>query len=288
MGTTALSGSEQAELIQKAYDSIKAKYGEKYSGKDSINKFSGIMASLCFNYDAKRWRLTGNTLTREAAEKSLKEAGLTEQEILDLIVIINAQHGSSNTTFETQNVNYKDSNYGTITYNDYMENASEYDRDFAHEMIQLAIFSNEDNPSLIRDAVDIFCGSFETGKIYTNYEASFKGDIDSTRYDNGDFASDLDAINMYYMMNNSTEDIYSIFIQYNIDIQSGEKNRAVEFFKSLGDGHIGIGMYEMIDILNAETMGSNYIRQEHTQEELDKAEKDFVLFVMNEYLKGSK
>lgn len=74
---------------------------------------------------------------------------------------------------------------------------------------------------------------------YEHYELSFKGDIDSNRYDYGDFNSDLDAINSYELMNDSdvkTEDIFAVGAQYNQDIQTNKKNRVDELYWNLGDG----------------------------------------------------
>lgn len=43
------------------------------------------------------------------------------------------------------------------------------------------------------------------------------------------------------------------------DVELGVTNRGTEFFEVLGDGDAGIGMLELIKILDKETIGSDYI-----------------------------
>lgn len=162
--------------------------------------------------------------------KELEQDGFSSQEIIDLVFIINKQHGNiSDEEFYNNNIDVKSSTYYEKQNSDYSSISTGYHKDFVHETIQYAIFANSNNLSfgrMLADSINTF-GS----RCYTNYEASFKGDIDSGRFDNSDFASDIDAIACYYIfLNSSNDNIFDIWIEYNKGVQNGTINMAESFF----------------------------------------------------------
>jgi len=111
------------------------------------------------------------------------------------------------------------------------------------------------------------------------YEISFKGDIDSGRYDDADFNSDLDAINTYQRMcdADNVEDIFKINTKYNSDVITNQVNRVQEFYQNLGKGNITAGKEVTKYVVSAETIGSSYIKHgnERSSSEQKQAENDF-------------
>ena len=149
-----------------------------------------------------------------------------------------------------------------------------------------------DFPTLALPDIGMYFGNglfSKNGIICTNYEGSFKGDIDSARYDDSDFATDIDAIACYYkIINNNSYDVFDDWITYNYSLQNNSINMANEFLLALGDGNKNLGMLNLLDILCAETPGSNYIRSDHSNEKLKTALNDFWGFFMVEYDKIKK
>lgn len=111
------------------------------------------------------------------------------------------------------------------------------------------------------------------------YEISFKGDIDSGRYDDADFNSDLDAINTYQRMcdADNVEDIFKINTKYNSDVITNQVNRVQEFYQNLGKGNITAGKEVTKYVVSAKTIGSSYIKHgnERSSSEQKQAENDF-------------
>ena len=99
--------------------------------------------------------------------------------------------------------------------------------DFAHQIIQIAEFACED--MMLEEgyiiprawAVGLF-NSSDFQHSYTKYEISFKGDIDSGRYSQADFQSDVDAINIYNRMKGEGEkSLNEIWVNYYQKNRSG-------------------------------------------------------------------
>ena len=90
-------------------------------------------------------------------------------------------------------------------------------------------------------------------KVLENKGGSFKGDIDSGRYDDGDFNSDLDAINTYNrMMNANKNDIFKVLTQYNFGVKHNTINRVSEFYKIHGYDNYGQGKIAVERIVNTD------------------------------------
>ncbi len=284
--------SEQYNLFKKAFGVIEENYKDESDKAKYINNVVRLLAPLCLNYDSKRFRLTANTPSRARAMNKLTNLGLSESEVLDLIIMINVQHlPYDKEKLAKLDIDLEQSSFSNRTHDDYMNGNDGIKKDFAHELIQYAIFSNSLPDDYEPGIFDIFNGKLRRSLVdvfnsdlvysYTNYEASFKGDIDSTRWDMGDFASDVDAINIYSRMQKS-DSIFNAIMNYNSDVMNGDINRAQEFFCNLGDGHEDIGILELLKILDVETMGSQYIIGDN-EEEVEEGKKAFVQWIFEQY-----
>lgn len=263
---------EEAELIRKAYKSSEINKKKSMSREEELNKLYGNMSALCFNYDGEatstgakillggsRWKATGNIPSTKEAMKYFQSVGMSEDEIRDLVIAINRQHGNtSEDTFEKYGIDITKSSLNNYGYNEHQKNMLEGEgKDFAHEIVQLAIFSNSGNVNRkglrIKDIIDVA----NAGK--TNEMSSYKGDIYSTRMDKGDVLSDLDGNNIYNRMINSTDNLMNVYNNYNESVLNGETNRAEEFYKHYGDGDIEKGKEEVRNIIDGWSIGSDYI-----------------------------
>ncbi len=279
----------------------KLENSKKFNDNDEkIHYIYSILAPLCVNYDAKRWRLIAGTYSLSDAKKKLKDAGVSDEEILDLQVLINLQHGNSAKILNEE--------YGIdVTKSRFCDSkVGEYNikKDLAHEMIQLACFSNTGSlrsvPSKIV-GLNTMC-YYEKG--YLNYEISFKGDIDSCRWgwdfeqygndvdiskvDWSDFTSDVDAINMYYRMRNGKISIDTLFVDYNNGLCDGTTKRSTEFFENLGNGNASDGILELNNVLKEYSIGGSYMASEHSEEELKTGKITFTKWIMEEYANEKK
>lgn len=76
-------------------------------------------------------------------------------------------------------------------------------------------------------------GSHIINMGFEHEEISYKGDVDSGRFDRQDIRSDLDAINMYHRMNKVKKtQIFNEVARYHQGIHKGEINRVDEFYKN--------------------------------------------------------
>lgn len=271
---------EQYVLIKRTFDKLEKNYTGDKNSQEYINYVFNTLYPLCINYDAKRFRFTTNGMNSQQAINQLKKAGLTDQDIADLIVIINVQHGATVESIEDAGFDLSKSKYRNITSNDFEVISSLYSnsvkKDFAHELIQFATFSAE--TSLFRDCVDLY------NFYYTNYEISFKGDIDSTRWDESDFSSDVDAINIYERMKGNSN-IFEIYYNYNLDLNNGNIDRATEFLENLGEGDVGIGLITLDQILDAETPASEYISSDNDDDDINAGKAYFMQWLLEQYIK---
>lgn len=175
---------ETIELLLKTQKGIPPKNEHEYFA---------MLAGLCDNYRAKRWTITAGTLDLEKTKAYFKKLGLTDEEVEKLYQAINQQHDlvSEDTTPDNLRT-----------------------RDFAHEMIALAIFKNQ---TVAGDtSLPIVTGKgmldlFMFGQI--NQFSSYKGDAASGRIGRDDKQSDTDVTNIYnrYIQNQT-----SILSEYSI------------------------------------------------------------------------
>lgn len=216
------------------------------------------MAGLCINYSgsATRWKLSGLPSTKEAINY-FKEIGLRTQEISDLFALINKQH-SDNNNFETMLGNQIKKDEKIILGEDFLysknfdydyKKGTMQDKDFAHELVQYAIFSS--NTLFVK----------KIGHIIGDYNnlISYKGDVFSTRMEKDDMNSDLDAINIYNLFIDSNNSFLDIMTKYNNQIINNDINRAEEFLKYFGNGNVDKGLEYVEKDLSTFDIGSHYI-----------------------------
>ncbi len=244
---------------------IKQAQKEDWSNQKVIYEFNRIVAS--FVYDAARWHGVAGTLKNVELESLCKEYNLSDIEIGKLRESLNDQHSSTKNS-----------------------------KDFAHEAVQLSAFTEG---SWGKSAFDMATVAHVMSTVGNNvyqyvnifgtkipiivpmekYEISFKGDIDSGRYDDADFNSDLDAINTYQRMcdADNVEDIFKINTKYNSDVITNQVNRVQEFYQNLGKGNITAGKEVTKYVVSAKTIGSNYIKYGNgrSSSEQKQAENDF-------------
>lgn len=127
-------------------------------------------------------------------------------------------------------------------------------KDLAHEAIQLAAFTEQSWGFDLPSVIHLISTIVNTGRInigtttasipvpMEQYEISFKGDIDSGKYGDRDFNSDLDPINSYDLMKEAdVKDIFTVQADYNKKIDANELNRVQEFYGVIGDGDVDKG-----------------------------------------------
>ncbi|MCO7178317.1 LXG domain-containing protein [Streptococcus gallolyticus subsp. gallolyticus] len=245
---------------------IKQAQKEDWSNQKVIYEFNRIVASFVVNYGGKRWFALSGTLTSENLKELCKNYGLSLSDVKILQEGISRQH---------------------------MENMTS--KDFAHEAVQLAAFTEESWSELnvysiyhvashmlnkgIYHYTSIFGTSISIPVPIEKYEISFKGDIDSGRYDDADFNSDLDAINTYQRMCDvdNVEDIFKINTKYNSDVITNQVNRVQEFYQNLGKGNINAGKeIAKVVVTDIGSLGHVYITWGQSNE--DKTENQEAFF----------
>ncbi|WP_434315754.1 hypothetical protein [Leifsonia sp. P73] len=166
------------------------------------HEFLAMMASLCDSYRATRWTLTAGTASLEHAREYFAGLGLTAKDMNALVAALNRQHA---------------------------EASSSGSKDFAHEMVGLAIFTAPRGvtPAGIMDL--LLAGQLDEF-------SSYKGDVTSTRFGRDDMQSDTDMINIHRRSLNPGATVLQAMSNYNSELASGDTNRAQELIDSLGGG----------------------------------------------------
>ncbi len=250
---------EQVDTILKSYNLFEQHIEDKdLNNKEKIHEYFKNMAGLCINYSgsATRWKLSGLPSTKETINY-FKEIGLTTQEISDLFALINKQH-SDNNNFETMLGNQIKKDEKIILGEDFLysknfdydyKKGTMQDKDFAHELVQYAIFSSD---TLFVKKIGHIIGDY-------NNLISYKGDVFSTRMEKDDMNSDLDAINIYNLFIDSNNSFLDIMTKYNNQIINNDINRAEEFLKYFGNGNVDKGLEYVEKDLSTFDIGSHYI-----------------------------
>ena len=221
---------ETIELLLKTQKGISPKNEHEYFA---------MLAGLCDNYRAKRWTITAGTLDLEKTKAYFKKLGLTDEEVEKLYQAINQQHDlvSEDTTPDNLRT-----------------------RDFAHEMIALAIFKNQ---TVAGDtSLPIVTGKgmldlFMFGQI--NQFSSYKGDAASGRIGRDDKQSDTDVTNIYNRYIQNQTSILSEYSIYNEQLSNSQINRAEEFLKGLGNGDVNRGKKELEKIIMSYDFGDEFM-----------------------------
>ena len=224
----------------------------------------------------------------EQAKEELHRIGFSDQEITDFQVLLNLQHGISIDEMSNY-INTKGSKYNKKTVDDF-----DKCKDFAHEAIQYACFSNCDNT--LSRMVGTVNGEYHQN-VYINWECSFKGDIDSCKWgwnypdeiidmekvDWSDFTSDIDAINIYYRMLTARDSLWSTIDNYNTGVANGELKRASQFFYNIGNEDIEVGIIQMKNVVYGESLGGGWIEASNDPRKIEEGRKTFVRWIMRMY-----
>ena len=273
---------ETAELLYKLQENIlEVAIKENWSNSSIIHEYNILIASLApENYVSFRWKSVAGTIDIEERNWILNRYNVSRDEAEWLEKKISDQHKKA-------------------TY-----------KDFAHEAVQLSTFTN---PSIIYSVGGIKI--INTGHVFSkivnadldvfrlmtplnkgeakintkedimfklknwsleNKEISYKGDIDSGRYDDGDFNSDLDPINTLNPMTQANrQDIFKVQTQYNFRVKNNTINRVSEFYKAHGDGDYERGKTAVQRIVDTDTIATRFISSKYNKEQREKHKEDF-------------
>lgn len=165
------------------------------------HEFLAMMAALCGSCRATRWTITAGTGSLRDAKEYFAGLGLTAKDVDALVAAVNRQHADASSSGR---------------------------KDFAHELVGLAIFTTQ------RGATPAgFMDFVMAGQL--NEFASYKGDI-VTEFGRDDMQSDTDMINIYQRSLKPGASVLQAMGGYNSELASGETNRAQEMIDSLGGG----------------------------------------------------
>lgn len=223
---------------------------EGWSNEQVIYEYNRLVASPVYGERAT-WRGLAGVLDWKKSndlEKALERYGLSTQEINVFKAGIREQFKSTNSQ-----------------------------KELAHEAIQLASFTEKSWGSqnlmtkegwkeLGAHILSTLGNSMSTGDIAfptEKYESSFRGDVNSGSYDDTDFNSDLDAINMYERISSKKMETLKIFqaqSQYNRDIMTNQINRVEEFYTVMGNGNSENGKENVKYLMENPTIGGNFIK----------------------------
>ena len=245
--------SEMENILYQLQQSIiKISKKKNWSKEQMLYEFNRLVASPVYAGDLGRvtWSGLAGTLKNEDLRKVLiEEYGFSDVQVKKFIDEIQNQH----TTFSSV-------------------------KDYSHETVQLSTFTGQAwgdrDLSKIRGWLELsahiistYINSMRVEDVYINtekYESSFKGDVDSRRYDDTDFNSDLDAMNVYdrIVKNGNVDNVFLIQPEYNRQIFNNEVNRVNEFYKSLGEGNRENGEAVLNYLIEHDTFGSKYLKDE--------------------------
>ena len=279
-----------AELLYKLQENIlEVAIKGNWSNSKIIHEYYSIIASLApKSYVAFRFKVVAGTFDEEITSEKLKKYEFSEDEIEKLFDSIKQQHESST---------YKDFAHEAVQLSAFTNTRLIYSSGRVSVLDGWRVISKIINADL--DAIRLitpyslqrFLPSNQ-GKIKMNTreegmfklrnwsleskEISYKGDIDSGRYDDGDFNSDLDPINTYNpMMQVNKKDIFKVQTQYNFRVKNNTINRVSEFYKVNGYGNYEQGKKAVQRIVNADTIATRYMSLEYNKEQQEKHKKDF-------------
>lgn len=245
--------SEMANILYQLQQSIiKISKKKNWSKEQMLYEFNRLVASPV--YAGKLGRVTWSGLAGTLKNDDLRivlieEYGFSDTQVKKFIKEIEKQHESS--------TNVKDYSHEAVQLSTFTGQAWG-DRDLSKisgwKELSAHIISTYINSMRVVD-VDI-----DTEK----YESSFKGDVDSGRYDDTDFNSDLDAMNVYdrIVKNGNVDNVFLIQPEYNRQIFNNEVNRVNEFYKSLGEGNQENGEAFLNYLIEHDTLGGKYLKDE--------------------------
>ncbi|MGT2930033.1 hypothetical protein ACVR1G_07380 [Streptococcus dentasini] len=247
---------ETAETLYRLQQGILEKADkENWSNEKVLYEYNRLIASFApDSYVSTRWKAICGTEEKSERDKLCKEYGLSSSDIKKLEDGIEAQHANPDAS-----------------------------KDFAHEAVQIAAFTEESWDTFSTDNA-VHNLSHLANEGLEHEEISFKGDVDSGRYSDSDFNSDLDAINYYKRATADKvdrDDIFTIGAEYNSGISDNSINRVNEFYDNYDDPGTIFGWGKksgedvVEDIIEDETIGSNHISSPYSDDEKDKHKQDF-------------
>lgn len=281
---------ETAELLYKLQENIlEVAIRENWSNSKIIHEYYSIIASLApKNYVAFRFKVVAGTFDEEILSRKLKKYEFSEDEIEKLFNSIEEQHKSST---------YKDLAHEAVQLSAFTNTKIIYSSGSVSVLAGWRVISKIVNADL--DAIRLitpyslqrFLSSNQgRGKMYTREEVmfklknwsleskeiSYKGDIDSGRYDDGDFNSDLDPINtLNPMIQANKKNVFKVQTQYNFRVKNNTINRVSEFYKAHGYGDYEQGKIAVQRIVDADTIAKRYMSLKYNKEQQEKHKKDF-------------
>ena len=255
--TTYGLDNESANALYNLQQGILKKANkEGWDNQKVIYEYNRLLASFVpDNYVSTRWKAICGTEDKAERDKLCKKYGLSDKDIAILEVSIKKQHAD-----ESQS------------------------KDLAHEAVQLAAFT-EKSWDFISIDNGIHNASHFANRGLEHEEISFKGDVDSGRYSDSDFNSDLDAINYYRRATAEGVDrssVFNISSDYNTGVKSNSINRVKEFYDNYDYPGVvfGIGQKDgkevVEEILDTKTLGSRHISKQYTEQEQEQHKKDFL------------
>ena len=234
---------------------------EGWTNEKVLYEYNRLVASFVpDNFVAFRYKAIAGVVEAKERNQLSREYGLSEVEIKTLVETLRNQHNNPNT--------YKD---------------------YAHEAIQFAAFTEQSWDLNLYSIAHAISEVGNTARVNISgstaslpypmerYEISFKGDVDSGRYGDTDFNSDLDPINSYELMKNANQkDIFKIQADYNQGIGSNKINRVEEFYKNMGHGDTKVGKDIVHYIVtDGSTGGHMFITRGQSKEEQKKNQEAF-------------
>ncbi|MDO4667300.1 MAG: ATP-binding protein [Streptococcus sp.] len=254
-----------AEILYNLQQNILEKAKNKGWSKEKIlYEYNRLIASV--SYARTSWAGVAGTLKEPDLSKALEKYGLDQEDIGLLKDRIGKQH--------TNGGQSKDLVHEAVQIAAFTKQSIS-DRDLSKPSgwseLLASIASKVGNRPMTSPGIrGIYEGIKLDGIDFENYESSLKGDIDSGRYDDGDFNSDLDAMNYYNRVQKETvknEDIFRIQAQYNHEVATNQLNRVDEFYTHLGHGDKTAGKEILNLIVDIPTPGQWYIGSTRTKSE---------------------
>ena len=281
---------ETAELLYKLQENIlEVAIKENWSNSSIIHEYNRLIASLApENYVSFRWKSVAGTIDIEERNWILNRYNVSRDEAEWLEKKISDQH---------KKATYKDFAHEAVQLSTFTNPSIIYSVGGIKIINTGHVFSKIVNADL--DVLRLITPyslqrylPLSQGKIKMNTkeevmfklknwsleskEISYKGDIDSGRYDDGDFNSDLDSINTYnLMLKANKKDIFKVQTQYNFRVKNNTINRVSEFYKVHGYGNYEQGKKAVQRIVDTDTIAKRYISSAYNKEQQEKHKKDF-------------
>lgn len=218
---------EDAKLIAEAWDKFEeSKEAQGLTYEEKIHKFFGCLAAFHEGYSGSdtKFKVVCGTPTQEEAKKFFKSIGYTDDEIKRMCDAIENQHAGK---------------------------VGNGNRDFVHECVIITEMAYSGAVKMGLDVIDD-----------PDALISYKGDIYSRSMGKDDINSDIDAMNLYNRIKNSSNPMEAMN-EYYEGCNNGTINPSEEFLKNYGDGDAEKGLEKVEKIIDqksiaTDTLGHSY------------------------------